>query len=253
MEGGSPRPRGQWYRSILKGWMRCSVVGARLARVVAVGLRGRWTAVGWWFHSVSSAMARLAAHAGGPGSPGDKRVPIFPATFCPCTYIDSSYHNATTPSPFLAWPIPSPRAAHSISAGWLRLPTELCFRPPLFSLPSSRPVTPQQPPTMQEKKDGETRQLRRERRGEPVNGTDSSGLSRADVQSKLVARTRSNIEGGAEGRARRRCDSDGGRDWTLDTLEPLFPPSLGISDRTGRPGRPPPPRQRGRGPILACV
>lgn len=113
--------------------------------------------------------------------------------------------------------------------------------------------TPQQPPTMQEKKDGETRQLRRERRGEPVNGTDSSGLSRADVQSKLVARTRSNIEGGAEGRARRRCDSDGGRDWRLDTLEPLFPTSLGISDRTGRPGRPPPPRQRGRGPILACV
>lgn len=137
MKGGSPRPRGQWYRSILKGWMRCSVVGARLARVVAVGLRGRWTAVGWWYHSVSSAMARLAAHAGGPG---DKRAPIFPATFCPCTYIDSSYHNATTPWPFLAWPIPSPRATRSISAGWLRLPTELCFRPSLFSLPSSRPV-----------------------------------------------------------------------------------------------------------------
>lgn len=113
-----------------------------LARVVAVGLRGRWTAVGWWFHSVSSAMARLAAHAGGPGGPGDKRVPIFPATFCPCTYIDSSYHNATTPSPFLAWPIPSPRAAHSISAGWLRLPTELCFQPPplLSSLKPSCPA-----------------------------------------------------------------------------------------------------------------
>lgn len=108
MKGGSPRPRGQWYRqSILKGWMCCCVV--------------RWTAVGWWFHSVSSAMARLAAHAG--VHPGDKRVPIFPATFCPCTYIDtSSSHNATTPSPFLASPIPSPRAAHSISAGWLRLP-----------------------------------------------------------------------------------------------------------------------------------
>lgn len=39
------------------------------------------------------------------------------------TYLDtSSSHNATTPSPFLASPIPSPRAAHSISAGWLRLP-----------------------------------------------------------------------------------------------------------------------------------